>query len=96
MCTYQAPRRNTRKSEIIFLWCLYLLRGVEISHGLWYSRAIIQKAIIEVPIKDYSTISSTFHINLIGFKQTIFGEKDPGLDLHKRDFTRFWLNKYNL
>ena len=30
----------------------------------------------------------------MGFEKILFGEKDLGLDLHERDFTRFWLNKY--
>ena len=31
----------------------------------------------------------------MGFKKILFGEKDLGLGLHERDFTRFWFNKYN-
>ena len=31
----------------------------------------------------------------MGFKKILFDEQHPGLGLHERDFTRFWLNKYN-
>ena len=36
-----------------------------------------------------------FYITLFRYKKVVFGEKDLGLGLHERDFTRFWLNKYN-
>ena len=52
---------------------------------------IIQKVIKKVAIRGYSIISRTLCITLIGFKKILF---DSGLDLHKQDYTRFWLNKY--
>ena len=31
----------------------------------------------------------------MGFKKILFGKKYLGLGLQERDFTRFWINKYN-
>ena len=53
-----------------------------------YTRAIIQKCVIEVAISDYLTIYNIFYITEMGFKKILFGKKDIDLNLQKRDFKR--------